>query len=466
MTNKPHYSKISLENFGIIENANIDIAPLTVLIGPNSSGKSFIAKLIHCFNKNEEDDLLENTASQIINSLKFLSEDDEKLLMQITSKIKNNFNSSKPLKISYDELYPLIQSGFLIYLSDLLKEEIEDEFGENLDGLITFSQDSFRINIKNSKIEKTRNRDLEINLELPLFESGDEKINIDIHGDDEYIYINLQDNPIEETFNEMKEFLKIYAVISLLLLDNLLLEHSYYIPAERSEIIMDNKLLTRKVLNKSELSKNQSEVLANIIKINPENKSPFYELGCDLEEEFSGVHAIVDDKNIFNNVIFKDSKNQEISSKILSTSIHELSVFSLYLKYVLKKGDLLIIEEPEAHMHPKNQRILVKYFTRAINQGLKIMITTHSDYIISQLDNMINLNNVSKETLKELNYSSEDILKSEDIKIYNFKKNMNNTYSAVDIAIQKDGFVEDNFSKITDELYEETINIRNSYCGD
>jgi len=44
-------NNIKVNNFGIIKDANIDISPLTIFIGPNSSGKSFIAKLIHCFSK-------------------------------------------------------------------------------------------------------------------------------------------------------------------------------------------------------------------------------------------------------------------------------------------------------------------------------------------------------------------------------------------------------------------------------
>ena len=138
-----------------------------------------------------------------------------------------------------------------------------------------------------------------------------------------------------------------------------------------------------------------------------------------------------------------------------------MSIFSIYLKYLLKKDDLLIIEEPEAHLNPRNQRILVKYFVKAINKGLKILITTHSDYIINQIDNLINLNNVRKEDLTDLNYSEDDVLINEDINIYSFKINDDDTYNAEKILIEKDGFTEDAFSKITDELYDETIKIRN-----
>ncbi len=48
-----------------------------------------------------------------------------------------------------------------------------------------------------------------------------------------------------------------------------------------------------------------------------------------------------------------------------------------------KKGDLLIIENPEAHLHPAGQTAIAKLISQASYYGLQIIIETHSDHFLN-----------------------------------------------------------------------------------
>ena len=56
------------------------------------------------------------------------------------------------------------------------------------------------------------------------------------------------------------------------------------------------------------------------------------------------------------------------------------SVF--YLKHVAAPGQLIIIDEPELNLHPSRQIMMARLLTMLVKFGLRVMITTHSDYIV------------------------------------------------------------------------------------
>ena len=80
-----------------------------------------------------------------------------------------------------------------------------------------------------------------------------------------------------------------------------------------------------------------------------------------------------------------------------SSMVSELAPVVLYLRHVVQLGDTLIIEEPESHLHPTMQVELTRLLARVVQAGVRIIITTHSEWILEELANLVRLSELPPE---------------------------------------------------------------------
>lgn len=104
-----------------------------------------------------------------------------------------------------------------------------------------------------------------------------------------------------------------------------------------------------------------------------------------------------------------------------SSSARGLSDLYFFLKHQARPHHLLLIDEPESHLDTKNQVLLARVLARFVRAGVRVLITTHSDYLLKEINNLIMLCSdfEDKEAVKKtLGYSEHDGLSPELVRAY------------------------------------------------
>ena len=83
-----------------------------------------------------------------------------------------------------------------------------------------------------------------------------------------------------------------------------------------------------------------------------------------------------------------------------------LAPLVLFLRGIVKRGDTLIIEEPESHLHPGAQTQVAITLAQLVRAGVRVIITTHSEWILEQISNLVRIGELKKkgENQSELDY--------------------------------------------------------------
>ena len=142
-----------------------------------------------------------------------------------------------------------------------------------------------------------------------------------------------------------------------------------------------------------------------------------------LERIISGKYVEVDGQPM----LIPNDCDKEINMKSASGSARAIFQIYDYITNSLSEGDLLIIDEPEMNLDPCNQILLARLFVLLANAGVRVLITTHSDFISREISNCIMLNILDDDQIEELecSYTKEHRLDSSKVKAYTTNPNEN-----------------------------------------
>lgn len=177
--------------------------------------------------------------------------------------------------------------------------------------------------------------------------------------------------------------------------------------------ILDNVDFTRIMPRIAEMYENPSW-------LSPRRNTEKYDLHRHIEEIMGGRYL---SKNGQVRFVSNSSGKFDIPLHSASSSVWELSglYFLLAYPYFHDSYRLLIIDEPESHLDTANQIQVARLLSQVVNSGFKVLITTHSDYIVKEINNLIMLSNSfsqKEETLKNLGYNDSDFLTPEQVHGY------------------------------------------------
>ena len=145
-----------------------------------------------------------------------------------------------------------------------------------------------------------------------------------------------------------------------------------------------------------------------------------------------------------------------------SSMVSELAPVVLYLRYVVRPGDVLIIEEPESHMHPAMQVEFIRHLASAVRTGVRIILTTHSEWVLDELANLVRLSDLSNESRKGI-VREELALSRDEVGVWLFEPKQSPKGSVVGelpLSEEYGGFASD-FNEVAMGTYNDWARVAN-----
>ena len=368
--------RLNIQNFGIIESASVNINGLTVICGENDSGKSTIGKLLFAMIKASqkyEEELGEGVISQIFLNLSrisvlLLQGDRDESLRNISIYFRRLDPDEILLTKDLSSLYSIIDDN----VSDLsLKNKIY-EYISKIDILIQ--------NTPNEKKAKENALKKALYSEFKNFSHKSSEIKLNDLNNDTIIKFN----------SDKKGVSNIVFDKPMLLHDVTYIENPFILQFRRMFLnaitLLDESNTTRSWV-REKVSLHLKDLARKLSVLDPKtiefSENKLQKLSNNISELIDGSFYYDEEQDDF----ILNRNGHVFSSMNIASGIKALGLFNSLLKGgFVNERSLLILDEPETNLHPKWQNEYAKLLCNLVKSNIKIIIATHSPYMISALE--------------------------------------------------------------------------------
>lgn len=371
--------KLHINKLGLIRDADLEITPMMVFSGESGLGKSYLAILCHYFfhvwlNPRRLHNIF------IAHEYDFLKIQDTLKDKEVVLRLKKSELELWLQEDSIDYLrYMLGHKELQASINVFLPEELDDEFVFEYEReIIGFDNNEDVYSALSIMHLKYRFKKLGLNDESPL------------------AYV-LRFAMIQELFGYFQGLLS-----------------SFVLPPSRGTYMID-EVQGISGLSQSFLSgMKELENVPEIKEIISPNLINLFRTVLDGQIERRG------DKYVYL------SHEDEMPISAAAASVREIAPMQLLIEKKDISRTAILIEEPEAHLHPLKQRMMADIVAMMASGGASMQITTHSDYFIRRLNEYVSLANIKNRkgddiyntACKELGIDSQILFPVENLSAY------------------------------------------------
>ncbi len=436
--------ELSVTNLGPIAKAEIDLRPMTVFVGPSNTGKSYLAILLYALHGFFGGSRIGSefrrfnffSSTRDFHHRPPLSQEDVKEFGNWMKKVSSRVHTQDSPKDCVATLPESIAKLVRPMLTDVgefghaLDREVANSFGvEDTLSLVrnrvrsgasvvarrpagntdeTSESIEYRFDIKG------RRRDLVPSIPdtVPLhfaMNYGNPFRGLPM---DEFPFLISQLRGGEDDNRDMYRFLSGSLVESVgAHIVRPLSRAAHYLPADRTGVMHAHRTVVRSIIGQAsragfqrdtplpQLSGVLADFLNQLIGLGdmPEGNLD-RSLARNIEIDILQGKVRMENSLVGYPEFFYRPAGWERDLRLMNTSsmVSELAPVVLYLRHVVRPGEVLIIEEPESHMHPAMQVEFIRHLAAAVRAGARIMITTHSEWVLDALANLVHLSDLPK----------------------------------------------------------------------